>query len=59
MMHTMGEDALPDGASVSARGGFDAAGREYPYFDEQISGMVIKHSGDWLVSVSPMLFNVI
>lgn len=36
---------------------FDAEGREYPYFDEETLTKVVGHYGDWMVSVSPMIFN--
>lgn len=42
---------------VEGRFGFDAAGREYPYWDNAIESMVYAHHGDWMVSVTPMLFN--
>jgi hypothetical protein len=28
-----------------------------PYFDAQIGSLVIKESADWIVSVTPMIFN--
>jgi hypothetical protein len=28
-----------------------------PYFDVQIGSLVIKESADWIVSVTPMIFN--
>lgn len=36
---------------------FDAEGREYPYLDEPTQSKVVGHFGDWMVSVTPMLFN--
>lgn len=37
--------------------GWDPGERAYPYFDPNIQSMVYAHHGEWLVSVSPMLFN--
>jgi hypothetical protein len=36
---------------------FDADGRTYPYFDLEIMSTVIRHDGDWMVSVTAMIFN--